>query len=126
MRVIVTGSRAYTRRDLIEERFDALGPGPHTIVHGGCPTGADAVADELARARGWDVVVYEADWRKLGRSAGPIRNARMVADGADLVIAFPMNGGRSNGTYNAIQHARRAGLQVAVVDYRELPEKESA
>lgn len=119
MRVIVTGSRSYDRADLIEQRLDALGPGPHTIVHGACPTGADAIADKLARERGWPVETYEADWRKLGRSAGPIRNARMVADGADLVIAFPSQTGKSNGTRNCIRIARRAGIPVADVDARE-------
>lgn len=43
-------------------------------------------------------------------SAGPRRNAAMVAEGADLVIAFPL--GRSLGTRGTMRLAERAGIPV--------------
>ncbi len=56
--------------------------------------------------------VYEADWHEHGRAAGPIRNARMIAEGRpDLVIAFP--GGR--GTADMVSRARKAGIEVREV-----------
>jgi hypothetical protein len=56
-----------------------------------------------------EVEVYRADWAKHGRSAGPIRNQRMLSDGKpDKVMAFP--GGR--GTRGMIALARAAGVEV--------------
>ena len=43
------------------------------IVHGGCPTGADAIADRWARRRWYEPEVHDADWAHLGKSAGFIR-----------------------------------------------------
>lgn len=55
------------------------------------------------------VIVYHADWNAHGRSAGPIRNAKMLAEGKpDLVVAFP--GGK--GTAHMVGIARKAGVPV--------------
>jgi hypothetical protein len=79
-----------------------------TLIAGGA-RGADTLAYEWAQARGIPAVVYKADWAKLGRAAGPIRNQRMLGEGnPNLVIAFP--GGR--GTANMVRLAREAGVEV--------------
>lgn len=46
-------------------------------------------------------------------SAGPRRNAAMVAAGADLVLAFPL--GRSYGTRGCMRLAAAAGIEVRVI-----------
>lgn len=52
---------------------------------------------------------FRADWEQCGRQAGPLRNARMLAEGRpDAVIAFP--GGK--GTADMVRKARAAGLPV--------------
>lgn len=60
---------------------------PTTVVHGGCPTGADHLADCWAATRGAAVVVYRADWRRWGKGAGPRRNEEMVEAEAGRVVA---------------------------------------
>jgi hypothetical protein len=54
-----------------------------------------------------------AEWDRLGRKAGPIRNHRMLDEGKpDLVAAFP--GGR--GTSGMIALANKAGVEVTEVE----------
>jgi len=59
-----------------------------TIVHGACPTGADAIADDWAIGNFLVPERHPADWAKHGRAAGPIRNREMVGLGADISTAF--------------------------------------
>jgi hypothetical protein len=115
MRILVTGSRDWADRlavrsalyDLFEEHGTIL------VVHGDCPTGADLFASEWV-GDNWQLGVREekhpADWRRHGRAAGPIRNRKMVAAGADLCLAFPL--GASPGTRGCMAAARAAGIPV--------------
>jgi hypothetical protein len=56
--------------------------------------------------------IFYADWATHGRRAGPIRNAAMIKAGADLVLAFPLPGGR--GTQHTIRLAEEAGIPVRI------------
>ena len=89
-RVLVTGSRTWTDATAITRALDDLharhGDGL-TLVHGACPTGADAIAHTWATTHGVPVETHPADW-STGRSAGPTRNAAMVASGPDQCLAF--------------------------------------
>lgn len=81
------------------------------ILHGGA-SGADTFARHLAKAWQLPAEEYAAEWSKYGRSAGPIRNQRMLDEGKpDFVVAFP--GGR--GTADMVQRARAAGVEVVEV-----------
>jgi SLOG family YspA-like protein len=102
-RVLVTGSRDWGDRAAIDDALTALAAANTfhnritVIVHGACPTGADAIADDWARwhsARSELIQVerHPADWRAHGQAAGPRRNAEMVRLGADLCLAFIRNG----------------------------------
>ncbi len=106
MRVIVTGGRDFEDAKAVERELSSL-PAGSWIISGGA-TGADSLADEYARENRLGREVYQANWGKLGRSAGPKRNQRMVDAGADLLIAFP--GGR--GTKDCIKRAEKAGIPV--------------
>lgn len=116
MRIIVTGSRHWSDRmavwTALEEAVRDLPPEDDlTIVHGGCPTGADAIAAKWAPMYGATAEAFRADW-STGRRAGPIRNQRMVEAGADVVLAFPLPDGR--GTQDCMRRARLAGIPVKV------------
>ena len=77
MKVLVTGSRDWNDAAAIEREFKKLPPGT-VIVHGACPTGADALADKLAMKHGFPIRRYPADWEGKGKSAGPCRNSQMI------------------------------------------------
>lgn len=78
------------------------------VRHGGA-RGADSLAGLWATDHGYPEQVYPADWAKLGKAAGPMRNQAMVdAGGVVAVVAFP--GGP--GTADTVRRARAAGLPV--------------
>jgi hypothetical protein len=92
------------------------------IVHGHCPTGADAWVDEFAVTHFIEVERHEADWRRYGSRAGFKRNSEMVDAGADVCLAFinpctkeecqaPKPHG-SHGTVDTIRKASQLGIEV--------------
>lgn len=94
LRVLVTASRTWDDADYIDKVLDAaLSAGPMRLMHGACPTGGDFHADLWALRRkregaDVDIIRRPADWRRLGKTAGLVRNTAMVAEGQDLCLAF--------------------------------------
>ena len=79
-----------------------------TIIHGGAK-GADTLAGEWSAKNNVNVEVFYPDWDKFGKSAGFIRNARMLSESTlDLVIAFP--GG--NGTEHMIEISQKSKIKT--------------
>lgn len=124
MRVLVCGSRTWEDIDPITEELALLlndAPADEiTIVHGGCPTGADAMAHDVAQWMNYNIEVHPADWEKHGKRAGPRRNREMIKSGVDRVIAFK-NARHNHGTDGTIRLAIDAHLRTAVIyskDYR--------
>lgn len=116
MRILVCGGRAYADKPRVFHVLDRVlhERGLSVIIHGGA-AGADALAGQWASAKGITIEIYRADWKNLGKRAGPMRNQRMLIEGRpDAVIAFP--GGR--GTQDMIRRAEQAGLPVWVIKPR--------
>ena len=110
MRFIVCGGRDFDDSRKVFRALDVLRSlhGFDVLVHGACPTGADAMAARWAEIKGVRVEVHPADWERHGRRAGPVRNQAMANAGADGCIAFP--GG--NGTEDMVRRAIAAGIKV--------------
>lgn len=108
--VLVCGGRDYADRETFRAHMDFLHrTGPITEVITGDAKGADYLARQWAFWNRVPCREFKADWKTHGRSAGPIRNRKMLTDGApDLVVAFP--GG--NGTEDMVTRARDAGVPV--------------
>lgn len=88
----------------------------------GTARGADQLSEQFAKQFGYDVKRFPADWT-LGKRAGYIRNEQMakyaVAEGSKgLLVAFW--DGESKGTKHMIDLARKHGLAVRVVKYKEI------
>lgn len=111
LRVLITGSRDWTRGDLIEGLLRRLTPGS-VIVHGGA-SGADSMGEYIvSRSDGaLSSEVHRADWSQ-GRKAGPVRNSKMVALGADFCVGFPLES--SKGTWDCAWKAQRAGIPTYI------------
>lgn len=110
MKVLVCGGRDFEDWSLLSAEMMRLLEDHkiEAIIHGGA-RGADSMAGEFANANGIRELVFEADWEKYGRRAGPMRNQQMIDAGKpDLVIAFP--GGR--GTADIVERAHSAGVTV--------------
>jgi hypothetical protein len=109
-RVLVCGGRDYQDRDALFAALDRLhAEHAFTVLIAGGARGADTLAYEWATARSVPTEIYMAEWERLGRKAGPIRNQRMLDEGnPDLVVAFP--GGKGTAGMTAL--ARNAGVAV--------------
>lgn len=125
MRILVTGSRAWTDRTAVTKalfdegvKVSPLGTkwSDITLVHGAA-RGLDTIAAEIASDLGMQVEAYPADWETFGRAAGHRRNAVMVASGADICLAFPL--GESRGTRGCMRLAEKAGIPVVNVGDEE-------
>lgn len=117
-RLIVCGCRDWDHSGQIANALSAEwslhgGPYAHVVVHGDCPTGADAFADRWCTKVGVQVERHAANWQLHGKQAGPRRNAEMAALGADLCLAFW--DGESRGTLDMIRCAIRHGIPVRIV-----------
>lgn len=115
MRVLVCGSRSFKDG---QRMYEELNAGKHghidTVIHGAA-SGADTLAHEWAMVYAHHVDIYRADWVREGKAAGILRNKRMLDYGKpDKVIAFW--DGKSPGTLNMIEIARKAGVETVVVD----------
>lgn len=113
MNVIICGGRDYDRPRVVGAVLDRLAErfGLPDAVFSGCAKGADQLGKQWARSRDVDVEWFPAQWKALGKAAGPIRNQQMLDAGADAVVAFP--GGR--GTEDMISKAEDAGVTVIKV-----------
>jgi hypothetical protein len=102
MKVLVCGGRDYANFAFMCDVLDPIREGGISrIIHGGA-RGADSLAGRYAAMHGIEVEVYPADWEKHGKSAGPKRNAEMLAQSKPhLVVAFP--GGK--GTADMVKRA---------------------
>lgn len=129
MRVIVCGSRDWEGilaesqiQDVLKsvQEMTKLIHSPLVIRHGGCPIGADAIADRWARRRGYEPEVFKADWATYRRAAGPFRNSSMAKAGADMCLAFLR--GDSSGTLDMVAKARIERIPTFVIPWEEADE----
>lgn len=119
IRVVIGGTRyfndyellcRFTDKCLLNQKDKDI-----TIISGGC-RGTDKLGERYAKERGYKLEVFNADWDKLGKKAGVIRNEEMVIS-ADYVIAFW--DGESRGTYNLLTLAKRYGKPFRLKVYKD-------
>ena len=109
-RILVTGSREWTDEAVIRRALRQYWLPGAVLVSGGCPCGADAIAERIWTSGRCAVERHPADWARHGRGAGFRRNAEMVALGADMCLAFILD--RSAGATHCADLARHAGIPV--------------
>ncbi|NQZ74719.1 MAG: DUF2493 domain-containing protein [Ekhidna sp.] len=113
MRVLVCGGRYYDDYETLPKVLDKihLATPITTIIHGAAK-GADSLADQWSLTNNIDVIREPADWVTYGKSAGPIRNTKMLNEYTpDLVVAFP--GGK--GTTHMVTLAIKKGVDTEVI-----------
>ena len=122
MKLLICGSRGWKDAqaiDAIVAGYDVLAEGRGedlVVIHGACPSGADALADRIAKQWGIKRIPEPADWDRYGKAAGPIRNQKMLDEyKPDVVYAFRSTG-KSNGTDDMVDRARKAGVRTYIVN----------
>lgn len=109
------GSRHYTDMDTINRVLDAerAKRGPRMLLICGGAVGADEIARKWACSRKVDHIVFYAKWETEGKSAGPIRNRRMLRLKPKRVFAFRVDKPNENrGTDDMCRIAQEAGIRV--------------
>jgi len=104
MRLAVVGSRNY--EPLEDVRIFIRSLTPETVIISGGARGVDRTAAEEAKKRGLAVEVFLPNWAMYPRSAGLIRNSRIV-DECDELVAFW--DGKSPGTRDSVKKASNVG-----------------
>lgn len=88
MKLVVAGTRTFTDYDFLAEELDHfLSFNIVTEIVSGGSAGADTLAELYATNKKIPFKLFRADWKDLGRKAGPLRNIKM-ADYGDLLITF--------------------------------------
>lgn len=66
--------------------------------------------------KGMKVLVFNAEWGKYGKKAGPVRNQKMLDEGMpNVVYAFHSNIEASRGTRDMLERVQKAGLKYTVI-----------
>lgn len=117
---LVVGSREFTNYKQMEINLDKFLSNQKevTIVSGGAK-GADALAEKYAAKRGYECIVFKADWKQYGKAAGIIRNEQMHK----FIAQFEKRGcvafwdGQSKGTYSNFNLAKKYNNPLRIVEF---------
>jgi hypothetical protein len=110
LRLVVTGGRAFFDYAKISDALSQF-RGPVVLAHG-CARGADELCGRYANEHGWEVRRFPADWNRLGKRAGVLRNQQMIDEfRPDVAVAFP--GGR--GTADMVRRLKAADIATMEV-----------
>ena len=136
MRIIIAGSRdfndyhlLFTKCNQIFAQLSKEGLLTGSInqdiknmeIISGTARGADELGEIFAEEHDISVIKFPADWDTHGKSAGYRRNAEMALYAKEdngILIAFW--DGISKGTNHMIGLAKKHGLKVFVVNYKEI------
>jgi hypothetical protein len=113
VRVIIAGSRYINDYGLVKEAIRRSGFQIDEVVCGGTQ-GVDALGARWAAENGVPVKLFKAQWRRLSRRAGLVRNLQM-ATYADALIA--VWNGTDRGTFHLIRVMEDAGKPVLVLKF---------
>ena len=116
---IVGSRRRNTGMDqvLLQVEIDRIYKIGDIFVSGGCPRGADRMAEGIAIVRRIPIIIHEAKWEELGRVAGFVRNT-LIARDSDVLIAM-VAPDRTGGTEDTVSKMLALGKEVIYVPQRQ-------
>lgn len=124
-RVIIAGGRDFDDEKFLFDKMDyylrevlakiEIVSGHQKSEDNGYYYGADYFGEKYARARKFSLEIFPADWKKLGKKAGPIRNRKMGASGVNACVVFW--DGKSQGSKNMIDICNELKIPLRIVKY---------
>lgn len=118
MKIAIIGSRKFNNykllKDFMEAFIDKYIPDMPHIVSGGAK-GADRLAHNFAKNKGYPITIFYPNYDLHGRSA-PLKRNYKIIEHSDVVIAFW--DGESKGTYHSIKAAKSANKEIVVYNYK--------
>ena len=118
--VLVVGSRTFTDYELMKSKLDKLlvNHSDIVVVSGGAK-GADKLAEQYAKEKGYALKVFTAEWSKFGNSAGYKRNEDMHQYISQFtnrgVVAFWDN--KSKGTAHSFELSKKYNNPLRVIKF---------
>lgn len=116
VRILICGSRFFQDFLLFEEKVDEVlkkfNRSAIEIISGGA-RGTDRLVEMYAKMHKLPNRIMKAKWLVHGKSAGPLRNSKMV-EIADVCIAFLANGKDNKGTNDTLIKSRIKGIPCEV------------
>jgi hypothetical protein len=116
--LLVAGSRTFSDYHLLEQKLDYfLQNKKDVIIVSGGAHGADNMAEDYAKDRGFRCMVFRAEWEKYGKRAGYIRNRNMhkfisKQDDRGVVIFWD---GKSKGTAHSLELSKEFRNELKLV-----------
>ena len=121
MLVLICGDREWKDKELICDTLsDIKAKYSVTKVIEGGARGADFYGFSAANTLKIPVETIKAEWGKFKKSAGPIRNRKMLDMQPRLVVAFHDAIETSKGTKDCLKEARRRGIEIWLVTHDKL------
>lgn len=132
LRIIIAGSRDFNDYKLLKtsirdilKNISLEGISKIKIISG-TARGADQLGERFAKQFKLEVVMFAAKWDIFGKRAGYIRNEEMAKYAVEdnnfgMLVAFW--DGESRGTNHMINLAKKHGLEVHVIKFKEKENK---
>jgi hypothetical protein len=114
MKTIVVGSRGIEDYQLVSRTME-MAPWTITEVVSGCARGVDRLGERRATARNIPVKRFPAEWERLGKAAGFLRNEQMARYAEALVAVWDQ---KNNGSRHMVHRATELELALLVVSTR--------
>jgi hypothetical protein len=115
-KILACGDRNYYNYKYVQVKLDEIAQtyfyGEKIVLIEGGAKGADTLARLAAERLGWAIVTVPAQWDKLGKAAGPVRNKAMLDMEPDIIVAFHDNIRESKGTYDMMCQGNTMGVPV--------------
>ena len=107
MKCIIAGSRTITDKKLVLKAIEDSKIEITEIISGHA-NGVDKIGEQISYDLGIDLVIFPANWKKWGKSAGPIRNKKMLERAEAAIIVHNC----SSGSVHMAKIAREKGINV--------------
>lgn len=120
MKILVTGDRNWSDINSVHSVLSSF-PKNTILIHG-CCRGLDLICAAIGESLGFEIRAYPADWNTHGKSAGPMRNQRMIdsehseKEKIDFCLAFHDDIASSKGTADMIARAKAANITTKLYD----------
>lgn len=111
-KLLIAGTRSFSDYELLKKSIKH--PEVIDTIISGCAPGADTLAIKYAKEMGIAIEKYPADWKNLGKAAGPLRNSKMVNEATWVIVFWD---GKSRGTLDTINKTKAAGKTLKIITY---------
>jgi hypothetical protein len=122
LRIIVAGGRKFDNYELLKNKLDEFLQDKDLSdveIVSGRAIGTDRLGERYAEEKGLKCAKFEAEWFKLGKRAGMVRNGEMAKYASETQngTLFAFWNGESKGTKNMIDQATRKNLNIHIIRY---------